>query len=43
MCFNLVGFNVRGFHGLAAISESFVHKNVDINGYARNNGQHLHI
>ena len=34
------GFNVRGFRGLAAICKSFVCKNLDINGYAQNNGQH---
>ena len=35
------GFTVLSFHGLATIHESFVCKNLDINGYARNNGQHL--
>ena len=35
-----VGFNVHGFHGLAAIRTSFIHKNLDIDGYTRNNGQH---
>ena len=34
------GFNVCGFRGLAAICKSFVCKNLDINGYAQNNGRH---
>ena len=33
-------FNVCSFHGLAAIHESVVNKNLDIDRYARNNGQH---
>ena len=35
--------NVRGFRGLAVIRESFVRENLEIIGYAQNNGQHLRI
>ena len=38
-----MGFNVRSFRGLAAFHKCFVHKNLDISGYAQNNGQHLRI
>ena len=43
MRFNISGFNVRGFHGLAVICESLVCENLDNNGYAQNNGQHPQI
>ena len=41
MRFNFLWVNVCGFNKLAAIHKCFVHKNLDINGYAWNNGQHL--
>ena len=36
--FNFHGFGVCGFHGLAAIRKSLVHKNLDISVYARYSG-----
>ena len=38
-----VRFNVCSFCGLAAIRKSFIYKNLDIIGYAQNNGQHLQV
>ena len=37
------GFHVNSFRGLVAICESFARENLDINGYARKNGQHMQI